>query len=61
MTPRAFGKEIKAALAPHADAQRALAMSAYMRNHFEFIGVPTPYGRCSSGCRWRMPLICWRA
>jgi 3-methyladenine DNA glycosylase AlkD len=45
MTPRAFGKEIKAALAPHADAQRALAMSAYMRNHFEFIGVPTPQRR----------------
>ena len=45
MTPRAFGKEIKAALAPHADAQRALAMSAYMRNHFDFIGVPTPQRR----------------
>ncbi|MFM0212564.1 DNA alkylation repair protein [Paraburkholderia sediminicola] len=45
MTPRAFGKEIKAALAPHADAERALAMSAYMRNHFAFIGVPTPQRR----------------
>ncbi|WP_341317272.1 DNA alkylation repair protein [Paraburkholderia sp. IMGN_8] len=45
MTPNAFGDEIKAALAPHADAQRALAMRAYMRNHFEFIGVPTPLRR----------------
>ncbi|MDE1004580.1 MAG: DNA alkylation repair protein [Paraburkholderia fungorum] len=45
MTPRAFGKEIKAALAPHADAERALAMRAYMRDHFEFIGVPTPLRR----------------
>ena len=45
MTPDAFGEEIKAALVPHADAQRALAMRAYMRDHFEFIGVPTPLRR----------------
>ncbi|MFL9866647.1 DNA alkylation repair protein [Paraburkholderia fungorum] len=45
MTPRAFGKEIKAALLPHADAERALAMRAYMRHQFEFIGVPTPLRR----------------
>ena len=29
MTPKTFAKEIKAALAPHADAQRAPAMRAY--------------------------------
>ncbi|CAE6853459.1 hypothetical protein R69746_07469 [Paraburkholderia aspalathi] len=45
MTPDAFGEEIKAALAPHADAGRAVAMRAYMRDQFEFIGVPTPLRR----------------
>lgn len=45
MTPRAFAKEIKAALAPYADAQRAPAMRAYMRDQFEFLGVPTPQRR----------------
>ncbi|CAE6765793.1 hypothetical protein R70006_03712 [Paraburkholderia domus] len=45
MTPGAFGEEIRSALQPHADAQRALAMRAYMRHHFEFIGVPTPLRR----------------
>ncbi|REE23109.1 3-methyladenine DNA glycosylase AlkD [Paraburkholderia sp. BL27I4N3] len=45
MTPNAFVKEIKAALAPHADAERALAMRAYMRHQFNFIGVPTPLRR----------------
>ncbi|MFM0502344.1 DNA alkylation repair protein [Paraburkholderia caffeinilytica] len=45
MTPGAIGEEIRAALEPHADPQRALAMRAYMRNHFEFIGVPTPLRR----------------
>jgi 3-methyladenine DNA glycosylase AlkD len=45
MTPDAFGEEIKAALALHADAGRAVAMRAYMRDQFEFIGVPTPQRR----------------
>lgn len=45
MTPGAFGEEIKAALVPHADAQRALAMRAYMRDQFAFVGVPTPLRR----------------
>ncbi|SHK21676.1 DNA alkylation repair protein [Paraburkholderia terricola] len=45
MTPHALGKEIKAALAPHADAQRSLAMRACMRNQFAFIGVPAPLRR----------------
>lgn len=45
MTPYAFAREIKAALAPHADAERALAMRAYMRHQFDFIGVPTPLRR----------------
>ncbi|WP_144139004.1 DNA alkylation repair protein [Paraburkholderia sp. BCC1884] len=45
MTPAAFSKEIEAALAPHADAGRAPAMRAYMRDQFEFIGVATPLRR----------------
>ncbi|NYH26285.1 DNA alkylation repair protein [Paraburkholderia bryophila] len=45
MTPKTFAKEIKAALAPHADAQRAPAMRAYMRDQFDFVGVPTPLRR----------------
>ncbi|MFL9895850.1 DNA alkylation repair protein [Paraburkholderia sp. RL17-381-BIF-C] len=45
MTPDAFARDIQAALAPHADAERALAMRAYMRHQFEFIGVPTPQRR----------------
>lgn len=45
MTPDAFGEEIKAALALHADAGRAVAMRAYMRDQFEFVGVPTPLRR----------------
>ncbi|OAJ53917.1 DNA alkylation repair protein [Paraburkholderia ginsengiterrae] len=45
MTPKAFAKEIKAALSPHGDPDRALAMRAYMRGQFEFIGVPTPLRR----------------
>ncbi|ABE32984.1 DNA alkylation repair enzyme family protein [Paraburkholderia xenovorans LB400] len=45
MTPDAFASEIGAALAPHANAERALAMRAYMRHQFEFIGVPTPLRR----------------
>jgi 3-methyladenine DNA glycosylase AlkD len=45
MTPHAFANEIKAALAPHADAQRAPAMRAYMRDQFDFLGVPTPLRR----------------
>lgn len=45
MTPTAFRNEIKAALAPHAEAERAVAMRAYMRDNFDFIGVPTPLRR----------------
>lgn len=45
MTPNTFAKEIKTALAPHSDPDRALAMRAYMRHQFDFIGVPTPLRR----------------
>ncbi|WGS51923.1 DNA alkylation repair protein [Paraburkholderia sp. D15] len=41
MTPKTFAKEIKAALAPHTDAERAPAMRAYMRDQFDFLGIPT--------------------
>jgi len=45
VSANASAKQIKAALAPHADPERALAMRAYMRDQFEFIGVPTPLRR----------------
>lgn len=35
-------QDIIAALAPLADASRALAMRAYMRDQFEFLGIATP-------------------
>ncbi|MGB9989750.1 DNA alkylation repair protein [Massilia sp. SM-13] len=38
---------VDAALLPLADAGRAAAMSAYMRNQFPFLGVPTPARRAA--------------
>jgi 3-methyladenine DNA glycosylase AlkD len=38
-------KDIIAALAPLADASRAPAMRAYMREQFPFLGIPTPARR----------------
>jgi len=36
-----------AALAPHADMSRALAMRAYMRGQFDFLGIGTPARRAA--------------
>jgi 3-methyladenine DNA glycosylase AlkD len=35
----------RAALLPLADARRAVAMRAYLRNQFEFLGIPSPKRR----------------
>ena len=40
-----FVKKISAALHAQADAQRAVAMRAYMRDQFDFLGIPTPIRR----------------
>ncbi|WP_395408079.1 DNA alkylation repair protein [Pseudoduganella sp. UC29_106] len=39
--------EVIAALAPHADSERAVAMRAYMRGQFDFLGIPTPQRRAA--------------
>jgi 3-methyladenine DNA glycosylase AlkD len=36
---------VNAALLPHHDSERAIAMAAYMKNHFPFLGVPMPARR----------------
>jgi 3-methyladenine DNA glycosylase AlkD len=40
-------KDIKSALAPMADPDRAPAMRAYMRGQFDFLGIPTPARRAA--------------
>ncbi len=42
-----FQRAVRAALGPLADAGRASAMSAYMRNQFEYLGVGTPEHRAA--------------
>ncbi|UGQ48527.1 DNA alkylation repair protein [Massilia endophytica] len=39
---------LDAALLPLADESRAAAMRAYMRDHFEFLGIPTPARRAAA-------------
>jgi 3-methyladenine DNA glycosylase AlkD len=36
---------VEAALAPLSDSERAKAMAAYMKHHFQFLGIPTPARR----------------
>lgn len=36
-------------LSPLADAERAAAMRAYMKDHFDFLGIPAPERRKASG------------
>jgi len=40
---------LRQALAPHADAVRAVGMAAYMKNRFAFLGVQTPVRRRATG------------
>ncbi len=44
-----FTDQITLALAPYTDATRAVAMRAYMREHFDFLGIPSPLRR--SACK----------
>lgn len=43
----AFVHAVKAALVPLADPTRAVAMKAYMRNRFEYLGIGTPERRAA--------------
>jgi 3-methyladenine DNA glycosylase AlkD len=43
----AFHRSVEAALAPLADAARAAGMRAYMRERFEYFGIPTPERRAT--------------
>lgn len=42
-----FGDAVEAALAPLADAERAVGMAAYMRNRFVYLGIQTPERRAA--------------
>lgn len=44
----AFTHAVQAALAPLAHAENAAAMRAYMRNRFEYLGIPTPGRRAAT-------------
>src|SRR3954464_2448624 len=43
----------RAALEPARDAERAVAMSAYMRDQFLFLGTPTPPRRRLQRAAWK--------
>ena len=53
MAPAALRTAVAAALAPLADPARAAAMAAYMKQRFEFLGVPTPPRRAATRALWR--------
>jgi 3-methyladenine DNA glycosylase AlkD len=40
-----YVNSIEAALTPLRDSERAIAMAAYMKNHFPFLGIPAPARR----------------
>ena len=42
---RAFQRMVMEALEPLADAQQAVGMRAYMRDQFQYLGIPTPARR----------------
>lgn len=46
-TAKAFAQDIEAALAAVADPARVVPMTAYMKNQFQFLGVPTPLRRAT--------------
>jgi 3-methyladenine DNA glycosylase AlkD len=48
-TPRhgAFTREVQAVLAPLVNAENAAGMRAYMRDRFEYLGIPTPGRRAA--------------
>lgn len=56
MTENPLVSAISAALAPLADAGRAAAMKAYMREQFDFLGIPTPVRRAAVSALLKPPL-----
>ena len=50
-----FCTAVRAALTPLADADRAGGMRAYMRNQFEYLGIPTPARRAATRALIRAP------
>jgi 3-methyladenine DNA glycosylase AlkD len=44
--------ELRAAFAAAADPERAVAMAAYMKNHFAFFGIPAPQRRQLQRAAW---------
>lgn len=45
MNPADFSQQVQALLLAHADPGRAAGMRAYMRDQFDFLGLPTPLRR----------------
>ncbi len=43
----AYVNAVEAALTPLRDGERAIAMAAYMKNHFPFLGIPSPARRAA--------------
>jgi 3-methyladenine DNA glycosylase AlkD len=43
----AYVNAVEAALTPLRDSDRAIAMAAYMKNHFPFLGIPSPARRAA--------------
>jgi 3-methyladenine DNA glycosylase AlkD len=44
---RSYVTAVEAALVPLSDAERAVAMAAYMKNHFVFLGIAAPARRAA--------------
>jgi 3-methyladenine DNA glycosylase AlkD len=42
---RSYVNAVEAGLTPLSDSERAKTMAAYMRRHFQFLGIPTPARR----------------
>ncbi len=42
LTPNNFCAAISQCLAPYATDNNVLKIRAYMKNHFSFLGIPTP-------------------
>lgn len=47
MTAASFNQRVGAAVVPLANAEKAIAMRAYMRDQFDYLGVPTPQRRAA--------------
>lgn len=63
-------QELTRALGDVADPNRAVSMAAYLRGHFDFLGIPTPARRAASQAvlrelrgspDWEFVTACWAA